>query len=328
MTAPRVAKFVGLTLALLAAPLVGETQPGRRVPRVVLLMPGAPTGAIGIGEFREGLATLGYVEGQNVIVEIRWEEDKPERWPAVVNDVLRLGVEVIVSGRGAATRAAHRATATVPIVSATLGDPVQDGLAESLARPGRNVTGLTLLSADLGAKRVDLMKQTLPDLTRAVVMWDAQHTASPPGIDIAEATARTLGLRLQRLGVNGLADLDAAFGRATRASARAVIIAQGALFAQHRVRVAEIALKHRLPAISGETGFGAAGGLMNYGPNIPDNFRRAAGYVDRILKGAKPGDLPIEQPEKFDFAINLKTAKALGLTIPPSVLARATEVIE
>jgi putative ABC transport system substrate-binding protein len=330
----------GLILGALAGPFAASTlsggatvvhaQPAGKLPRVVVLMPGTPQGTPleAIQAFKHGLQALGYVQGQTISLEERWNEGGPEQWPAVVTDVLRSGVEVFVSGSGAATPAVLRAAPTIPLVSPTLNYPVEDGYAASLAHPGGSVTGLTLLTPELTAKRLELIKGAVPRLTRIALL-------SQPGPETdrvlrdTEGAARALGLRiaLSRIVRDG-AGIGRAFEEAARTRVGAVVLSQAALFAGERSRIGSLALRHRLPTIAGETGFARAGGLLEYAPDIPDNYRRAATYVDRILKGAKPGDLPIEQPAKVGLIINLKTAKSLGLTIPPSLLLRADQVIE
>jgi len=320
----------GLTLAPLAAPLAAEGQQGR-VPRIGVLAPGGPTpGTLPMqvfDAFRQGLRDLGYVEGQTIVIESRWDEGRPDRYASLAEELIRLNVDIIVAGTTGATVAA-KATKSIPIVmAATGGDPVRLGLAESLTRPAGNVTGWTLQTYELPGKRLELLKAALPSLSRVILF---RHPAPPSPTEITEyeRAARTLGLQLQTLEVRGPEDFDAAFHAAARSAAQAVVMIQSSLYATYRAKLASVALKTRLPTMSGETGFAQDGGLMNYGPNIPDSWRRAASYVDKILKGAKPGDLPIEQPTKFELVINLKTAKALGLTIPPSLLARADEVIQ
>jgi ABC-type uncharacterized transport system substrate-binding protein len=235
---------------------------------------------------------------------------------------------VIVAQTTAHAQAAKRATSTIPIVMGSVSDPVGSGLVESLARPGGNVTGSSLRAPELAAKLLDLLKEALPRASRITALGNPDNPGAVLSRSEVEAAAQVLGLKLDVVDVGEAKDLDRAFRASTAAHADAVIALPSPLFAVHRRRVAELALKNRLPAVSFETGFAEAGGLMSYGPNVPDMHRRAATYVDKILKGAKPADLPVEQPTKFEFVINLKTANALGLTFPPSVLARADEVIQ
>lgn len=310
---------------------VVHAQPAGRLPRVVVLMPGVQQGTPleAAQALREGLQALGYVHGKNVMLEERWNERGPEHWPTVVADVLRSGAEILVSGSGAATRAVTQAASTVPLVSPTLNYPVEDGYATSLAHPGGIVTGLTLLTPELTAKRLELIKSAVPSLARIALLSQPLTEAERRVLRESEAAARALGLHiaLSRIVRDGT-EIDKAFDEAARARVGAVVLGQAALFAGERSRIGALALRHRLATIAGETGFARAGGLLEYAPDIPDNYRRAAVYVDRILKGAKPGDLPIEQPVKIGLVINLKTAKALRLTIPPSLVLRADQVIE
>jgi ABC-type uncharacterized transport system substrate-binding protein len=326
----------GWSIALLAvwalsgATAAGQAQPTTKLPRVVVLMPGAPQGTLrdSVQAFKQGLRDLGYVHGQSMVLEERWNQRGSEHWPAVVAEVLRSGAQVLVSGAAAATRTAWQAAPTIPLVSPTLLDPVGEGYAASLAHPGGSVTGLALLTPELTAKRLELIKGAVPGLTRiALLVQSSPESGAVQGGN--EAAARALGLRiaLSRVVQDGT-EIDGAFEEAARARVEAVVISQGALFAGHRSRIGALALRHRLPTIAGETGFAAAGGLLEYAPDFLDNFRRAAAYVDKILKGAKPGDLPIEQPVKIGLVVNLKTAKVLGLTIPRSLLQRADEVIQ
>ncbi len=313
---------------LLAAPFAAEAQQAGKVPRVGILAPGRPPN-VAVEAFRSGLRDLGYVEDQNILLEWRWDEDKPDRYAAMVGDLVQLNVDLIVAGTTVASIAAKNATKTIPIVMAAtgLGDPVELGLVRSFARPGGNITGLVLRTNELPGKRFELLKETLPRLTRVALLWN-RNPLSPTLVKEHEAAARALGIQLQLVEVGGPDDFKGAFQAATRRGAQGLIMIQGPLYFVHARQIATLALESRLPTISGETSYAPAGGLMNYGPNIPNSWQRAATYVDKILKGAKPGDLPVEQPTKFELVINLRTAKALGLTIPRSVLLRADEVIE
>jgi putative ABC transport system substrate-binding protein len=323
--------FLGALAGSLLAPRLAafaqESKAGR-VPKVGMLAPGRPPN-VAVEAFRAGLRDLGYVEDQNVVLEWRWDEDKSERYAAMAVDLLKLNVDLIVAGTTVASMAAKNATKTISIVMAAtgLGDPVELGLIRSFARPGWNVTGLVLQTNELPGKRLELLKATVPGLARVALLWN-RNPLSPTMVKEHEAAARTLGLHLSRLEVRGPEDFEAAFQAAVRGRAQGLMMIQGPLYFVHAVQIATLALKSGLPTISGETIYAQAGGLMNYGPNIPDSWRRAAVYVDKILKGAKPADLPVEQPTKFELVINLKTAKALGLTIPPSLLGRADEVIQ
>jgi ABC-type uncharacterized transport system substrate-binding protein len=315
--------MVALALALLAAPLAGEAQPAGKIPRIGILRQGSPPDPL-VEAFRQGLRELGYVEDRNISIEYRWAEGRNERIPGLAADLVRLRVDLIFAG-GIETLAAKDHTATIPIVMPVAADPVGAGLVASLARPGGNVTGLAFLSEEMPGKWMELVREVLPRVSRVAVLW---HTEADQ-LRVSDAAARSLGVRVQPLKVERSNDLGTAFVEAQRNRAEAVIVLASPFFYAHRARLVELAAKHRLPAMYHQREFVVdSGGLMSYGPNLRDLFRRAATYVDKILKGAKPGDLPIEQPTKFELVINLKTAKALGLTIPPSILARADEIIQ
>jgi putative ABC transport system substrate-binding protein len=278
--------------------------------------------------FRERLRELGYVEGQTVTLETRWADGQVDRLPGLAAELVRLKVDVIVTAGSPAALAAKKATTSVPIVMATGGDPVGLGLVASLARPGGNVTGLTTLSRELSGKRLDVLRESLPRGTRVGMIW---HRTS--GIDAltrreTEEAAQALGVPFKAHAVDGPGDFERAFDAIVADRCGAVMVATSAMFLGHRRQLADLALKRRLPTIFAFREYAEAGGLMSYGPGYTELFQRAAGYVDRILKGARPADLPVEQPTKFELIINLKTVKALGLTIPPPVLARADELIE
>ncbi len=330
MTRKSITLILALVLTILTAPLAVQAEQGR-IPRIGVLAPGDPTpGTLPMqvfDAFRQGLRELGYVEGRTIVIEPRWDEGRPDRYASLAEELIRLNVDIIVAGSAGAP-VAVKATKNIPIAMAATGaDPVTLGLAASLWRPGGKVTGLTLQTYELPGKRLELLKAALPSLSRVVLF---RHPASPSPTEPTEYErgARTLGLRLQTMEVRGPEDFDAAFHVAARSAAQAVVMVQSSLYATYRARLASVAPKTRLPTMSGETGFAQDGGLMNFGPNSPDSWRRAAGYVDKILKGTKPGELPIAQPTKFELVINLKTAKALGLTIPQSLLLRADELIQ
>jgi putative tryptophan/tyrosine transport system substrate-binding protein len=316
---------------LLAAPRVPEAQQAVKVARIGYLAANLAANPHLQEAFRQGLRDLGYVEGRNVVIEYRFAEGKFERFPALAAELVALKVDVIVAPGTPAALAAKQATRTLPIVFPVAVDPVQSGLVASLARPGGNVTGLSALIPELVGKCLEQLTQAVPGVSRVAVLWQ------PGGIDErteqdqlkgAEVAARALGVRLQFVEARGPADLDRAFSDMTRARAGALTVLTSVMFVNERRRLVDLAAKNRLPAVYAQREFVDAGGLMAYGPNLADLFRRAATYVDKILKGAKPGDLPVEQPTKFELAINLKTAKALGLTMPPSLLQRADEVIQ
>src|SRR2546422_5878287 len=326
--------FIGdLAGGLLAAPLAAVTaQPPEKVRRVGYLNPGSSSDPLRqrrLEAFRQGLRELGYVEGQNIAIESRWAEGKYDRYPALAADLVRLKVDVIVAQGGAATQAAQQATRTIPIVMSLVLDPVGIGLVPSLARPGGNVTGTSFMGPDLVGKQLQLLKEVVPKVSRVALLRNPANPASAPGLREAEATARALGVRLQALEARNPQEIDSAFAAMTRERAGALVIFPDPIFGNQRRQIAELAAKRRLPAIHGGLPeYAEAGGLMVYGPNELDLNRRAAIYVDKLLKGAKPADLPVEQPTKFELVINLRTAKAIGLTIPPSLLQRADQIID
>jgi putative ABC transport system substrate-binding protein len=320
-----------ITGGLLIAPLVVEAQQAAKVPRIGFLALNLAASPHLSESFRHGLRDLGYVEGHNVVIEYRDAEGKLERLPALAAELVALKVDVIVAGGTPQALAAKQATRTLPIVFTAAGDPVTDGLVASLARPGGNVTGLSALTPELVGKCLEQLKQTVPGISRVAVLWQPGAFSERTEKDMlkgAEVAARALGVRLQVVEARGLADFDRAFSDMTRARAGALTVLPSSMFFNERRRLVDLAATNRLPAVYPRREFVDAGGLMAYGPNAADVFRRAATYVDKILKGAKPGDLPIEQPTKFELVINLKTAKALGLTIPPSPLGRADEIIQ
>ena len=281
--------------------------------------------------FRQGLRDLGYVEGRNLVIEYRDAEGKVERLPALAPELVALNVDVIVAPGTPQALAAKQATRTIPIVFTAAIDPVTDGLVTSLARPGGNVTGLATLSSELVGKNLEQLKQAVPGVSRVAILWQPGGMGERTEKDMlkgVEVTARALGVRPQFVEARGPADFDRAFSDMTRARAGTLTVVGSSMFVSERRRLVDLAAKHRLPAVYAQRAYVDVGGLMSYGPDVADLFRRAATYVDKILCGARPADLPIEQPTKFELLINLKTAKALGLTIPPSLLQRADQVIE
>jgi putative ABC transport system substrate-binding protein len=279
--------------------------------------------------FQDGLRDLGYVPGRNVVIEYRFADGKPERLPQLAQDLVRLKVDVIVTGSNPHVIAAKQATTTIPIVMVYARDPVGDGLVASVSRPGGNVTGLSQdVGAEIPGKRLALLKELVPKLSRVAVLVNPGFPPALAALKAMEAPARTLGMTVARFDARGPGDLEGVFAAVTRARSDALVVTGGPVQFNMRTQIAQLALRHRLPSISAITEDVEAGGLMSYGASLTDQWRRAATYVDKILKGAKPADLPVEQPTKFDLLINLKTAKALGLTIPPSLLARADQVIE
>jgi putative ABC transport system substrate-binding protein len=318
----------GLTLGPLLRPLAGQAQSPKTV-KIGILHRLGPTESPSVPAFRERLAELGYIEGRNLILEYRWTHEGPERLPALAAELVQLKVDVIVAADPTTAVAAKRATSDIPIVVAVLAlDPVAAGLVTSLARPGGNLTGLSLLAPEMTGKRLELFREAVPKLKRVAVLWHPGAVAHTALLRETEEAARQLDIAIVRVAARDSDDIEAAFRTAGKARVSGVAVLQAAEFARIRTQIAALGLKYRLPTISGEPGFVEAGGLMTYGPSVVDLWRQAAVYVDKILKGAKPGELPIEQPTKFVLAVNLKTAKALGLTIPQSVLGRADQVIE
>jgi len=321
--------IVTLILSLLTAPLTSTAQQAAKVPRLGLLIPGSSSAfAPRIEAFRYGLRDLGYVEGRNITMEYRFAEGKDDRLPALVAELIRLQVDIIVTDGEAAIRAAQHATTTIPIVMAVSGDPVGIGHVASLARPGGNITGLSFMQPEVSGKRLELLQEAVPKLSHVAVLWNPDVPVSTLGFKETQTAAHALGLQLQSLEVRGPDEFDQAFAAMTSEHADALVVLSNPLFFEHRRQLAELAVKHRLPAIFLFREYVEAGGLMAYGANLNDMWRRAASYMDRILKGTKPADLPVEQPVKFALVINLKTAKALGVTIPPTLLFQADEVIQ
>jgi putative tryptophan/tyrosine transport system substrate-binding protein len=329
MMALRVVLRVIVTLALLAAPLVAHAQGPGKIPRVGYVFARiSAEDQRAWDAARQGLRELGYVEGHNIVLEARWAEGQYERLPALVAEMVRLKVDVLVVGTTPGALAAKSATQTIPIVMCAVGDPVGSGVAASLARPGGNLTGLSLSNKDVSGKRLELLKESLPSISRVAVLRNPGNPIHATFWKETQAAAQTLGLQLQSINVRGLEDFDDAFTAAARGRAQALLAFDDSLTLGHRTRLVARAAKRRLPAMYGFREFSDAGGLVSYGPSNLDQYRRTAIYVDKILKGAKPADLPIEQPTKFELVINLNTAKALGLTIAPSVLARADDIIQ
>jgi ABC-type uncharacterized transport system substrate-binding protein len=281
-----------------------------------------------INAFYDALHTLGWIEGKNVTYETRYAENRVDRLPELVAELIRLKVDVIVAGGTPAPLAAKRATATVPIIMTAAADPLGAGLVASLSRPGGNVTGVSLMSADLVGKRLELLKEILPEVSSVAVLWNADHPFSTFVFKETERAARTMRIEVQSLKVQSPADMDSALMTVMRKNASALIAVEDPLTTDYRRQIAEFAAKNKLPSIYGLRMFVDAGGLLSYGADLADLYRRAAGYVDKIFRGAKPSDLPVEQPTKFELVVNLKTAKALGITIPQSLLVTAYEVIE
>jgi putative ABC transport system substrate-binding protein len=316
-------------LALMVAPLAAEAQPATKPSRIGYLSPtfsSEPDNRRRLGALREGLRDLGYVEGQNITIESRWAEGEYGRLPDLAAELVNLKVDVIVTYAPPAIQAAKQATGTIPIVMAGIIDPVATGFVASLARPGGNITGLSLMAPELVGKQVEILKEANPKITRVAVLGNPANAGTSPQFRHAQEAAQALKVRLQLLEARGPNDLDSAFAKMIKEGA--VVVLVDAMLIDQRTRVANLATRHRLPSIYGLIEFVEVGGLIFYGANDASRSRRAAMFVDKILKGAKPADLPIEQPTKFDLVINRRTAKALGLTIPQSLLLRADQVIE
>ena len=319
-----------LATILLATVSHAKAQQPGKIPRIAYLTGSyLSTMTVRTEAFRQGLRELGYVEGKNINIEWRSAEGKIDRLPALANELVRLKIDVIVTGGPAPTRAAKGATSTIPIVMAQDNDPVGSGFVASLARPGGNITGLATLAPELSGKRLELLKEVVPKLSRVAVFGTSTQPGNAQALKETELAAGALGVKLQYLDVLGPKDIEAAFRAASKGRAGAVLMmVPGRVANSLREEMVDLAVKSRLPAIYGGRASVEAGGLMGYGVNLPDLDRRAATYVDKILKGAKPADLPVEQPTKFEFIINLKAAKQIGLTIPPNVLVRADKVIK
>lgn len=329
MTVARRRFVIGLPLALFAAPVAVGAQPTKRVYRlgVLAIAPIFTSLPVGIA-LADALRELGYVEGKNLVVERRYAEGQAERFPELAAELVHLKLDAILVVTTPAAIATKAATTTVPVVFVAAIDPVGAGLAASLARPGGNVTGFTTLSPELSAKRLEVLRELLPGVTRVAVVSNTSNAASAFMLRQTDAAGRQLGMALKTYGVRGPDDLDDTFAAVARERPEALLFLADAMFFRYRDRLAHFALRARLPAVFENKEMAEAGGLVSYGANLPEMFRRAASYVDRVFRGQKPADLPFEQPGRFELAINMKTAKALGLTIPPSLLLRADHVIE
>jgi putative tryptophan/tyrosine transport system substrate-binding protein len=310
-----------------ALPFIALAQ-SRSLPVVGIIRP-EPLPSPSYDAFQKALRDLGYIEGQTIVLEPRWPEGRQlDDYLAIAKSFVQRRVDIIVAGHSLSTLAAKQATQTIPIVFASIGlDPIEFGLAKSLARPGYNITGMTLQTNELPGKRLELIRQIVPTASRIAILLPDNDTTRRMATD-HEAPASLLGVQLLRLEVSDPRDFETAFDKARRGNAAAMVLVQNALFYANPKPIADLSLKYRLPVLSGDSGFARAGGLINHGPDPADLWRRSASLVDKILKGAKPGDLPIEQPIKFEVVVNLKTAKALGVSIPPAVLVQADEVIE
>jgi ABC-type uncharacterized transport system substrate-binding protein len=322
--------FILGSVAALATPLAAEAQT-LKIPRIGFLSPTSasdPGNPRRLGPLRQGLRELGYAEGQTIAIEFRWADGKYDQLAGLAVELVRLKVDVIVTYAPPAIQAAKQATATIPIVMAGIIDPVATGFVTSLARPGGNITGLSLMAPELVVKQLEILKEIVPEVSRVAVLGNPTNAGTAPQLRHAQDAARALSVRLQPLEARSLSAIDTAFAAMAREQAGALVVLVDAMLLDHRLRIADLAARRRLPAAYGLIDYAEAGGLIAYASSDIDRFRRAAALVDKILKGAKPGDLPIEQPTKFELVINLKTAKALGLTIPPSLLLRADQIIE
>jgi putative ABC transport system substrate-binding protein len=311
------------------APLAAGAQPAGKVHRIGFL--GNSTAALEanlVGPLREGLRELGYVEGQNIVIEYRWAEGRYERFPALIAELLAQKVAVIVTAGTPASLAVKKATTSVPLVMVAVGDPVATGIVASLRRPGGNITGLTSISEDLEGKRLELLREVVPTVSRVAVLWNPDNRILLAELKEIRAAAQVLGMKVQALEVRTPGELEEAFNAIVRERPGALLVMADRFFLFNRQRIMDFATKQRLPGVYAYRELVEAGGLMSFGPSYPGMHKRAAYFVDRILKGAKPADLPVERPLKFELVVNLKAAKALGVTIPPSLLQRADQMIE
>ena len=310
-------------------PLHIHAQQSRKTPRIGVLLPGTPASfSLRTKAFLEALRQLGYVEGSTIEIEWKWGDDRLDTLSGLAADLVRSNVDVLVTGGTPAAKALKATTRTIPIVMAIVGDPVAAGLVDNLARPGGNATGFSIVAPELGTKRLELLKEIVPNLPSIAVLSNAKNPQSKIEMKEMQTAAQTMALKLHPFEITTEDELENAFAAMNGFAAQALIVLTDPILFSQRKRIVDLANKYKLPAVYSFQGFVEEGGLMSYGPSDADLFRRAAGYVDRILKGAKPGELPVEQPTKFDLYINLKTAKALGLAVPSSLLATADEVIE
>ena len=316
-----------VTLVLLAIGTFAQAQQPKKISKIGWIVTSSGS-TPGMEAFRREILALGYVEGKNIVFESRYAGTQLDRLPALADALIRLRVDVLVTPSTPAALAAKNATKTIPIVFVISADPIGAGLVDSLARPGGNITGVTNISAVLAGKRLELLKETVPKLSRVAVLWDPQDPSPAQQWKESQLAARELGLQLHSMEVRSADKFEVAFKEATKAGSGALAVTRGPLAASNQKQIADLAAKNRLPAIYGRGDYVESGGLMSYSTNDADQYRRAAVYVDKILRGAKPADLPVEQPTKFEFVINLKTAKQIGVTIPPEVLARVTKLIK
>jgi ABC-type uncharacterized transport system substrate-binding protein len=318
-------EVIGLLGGAAMWPLASRAQQPRKMPRIGVLWPNPPA----TFEFlRQGLSDFGYVQGRNIEFEFRWAEGKLDQLPELAAELVRLQVDVIVTLAPQATLAAKQATQTTPIVFVAMGDPLASGVVASLARPGANLTGTTRMISEMSAKHVELLKEAIPSLVKLAVLWNPTNSSHAPALRAAQAAARSLSLQVFPLEVRAPADLDSVFAAILRERADGVLFIADPIFYIHLKRMVDLTTANRLPTICNFIEFPRLGGLVGYAPSIPEEFRHTASHIDKILKGAKPADLPVEQPTKFQLVINARIAKGLGLEIPPTLLARADEVIE
>jgi len=318
-----------LTAVLLTTVSLSEAQQPGKISRIGFL--GNSTAALEanlVEPFRQGLRDLGYVEGRNILIEYRWAEGKYERFPELIGELVRLKVEIIVTAGTPAAVAVKKAAPTIPLVMAAVGDPIGTGLIASLAQPGGNITGLTAIAADLEGKRLELLREVIPKLSHVAVLWNPASSFQVVAEKEVQAAARAFKMKVLSLGVQSPEQFDNAFATIRRVRPGALLVLADRLFLHNRARIMDFAVQNRLPGVYAYLELVEAGGLMSYGPSYADMHRRAATFVDKILKGTKPADLPVERPMKFELVINLKAAKQIGLTIPPNVLARADRVIK
>jgi putative ABC transport system substrate-binding protein len=317
-----------LVVVLLAVAVIAQAQQGKKAPQTIGFPQGGATPASLVDAFRQGLRELGYVEGQNILIQYRRAEGNLDQIPALVAELIQLKVDVIFTANTPAALAAKKATLSIPIVIVAASDPVEAGLVDSLARPGGNVTGLTRFTSELSGKRLELLKEAFPRISLVAVLWNPEARGPSLAFKETQVAAQALGVQLQSLEVRGPNDFDKAFSTIAKKRAGALMVLGDAVTILQRARILEVAAKSRLPGMYDRPDDVNEGGLMFYGVNEPDLFRRAATYIDKILKGTKPADLPVEQPMKFEFIVNLKAAKQIGLTMPQSVLYRADKVIK
>jgi putative ABC transport system substrate-binding protein len=317
-----------IVLGVFEMPLAADAQQAGKVYRVGFLWDSPAVFPDAIEAFRQGLRDLGYVEGRTIAIEYRWAEGKPERMRELAEELVRLKVDVIVAPSSIYTEAARRATSTIPIIFMSHADPIGSGHVASLARPGANVTGLSIMMTETNVKGLELLKEAVPGLARVAVLWDPATPSHGPGLKAIEAAGPVLGVRIQPVAVRSATEFDSAFSAIVRQRAGGVLVLSTPIFIAGAKRLAELALKHKLPSMFGPKHHVEAGGLMSYSPSRADLYRRGAVYVDKILKGAKPADLPVEQPMRFELVLNMKTAKALGITFPPTIMVRAEQVIQ